>query len=108
MSFDNLLDSIRSAIGDTFDRIGLAFARTFNHVTEGSFGDVGLWDVGIIVITIVAVLIILALLREPLELFHIGQEWFLEKVHNVLEWILDLVHRGLKKIVELIGKTLKR
>lgn len=108
MSVDNLLDSILSAIGNTFDRIGVAFSRTFNVVVEGSFGDIVLWDVGIIVITSFVVLSLLALFREPLELFHIGQEWLLEKIHNLLEWILNLFTGGLKKIAELIRKAVKR
>ena len=108
MSFDDLLDRILSAIGDTFDRVGLAFSRTFNVVVEGSFGDIVLWDVGIIVITSFVVLGLLALFREPLELFHIGQEWLLEKIHNLLEWILNLFTRGMKKIAGLIRKALKR
>ena len=36
-------------IAELLGRIGLAFERTFDLVMKGAFGDVVLWDVGIIV-----------------------------------------------------------
>ena len=38
-------------------RIGLAWTRTFYFVMEGAFGDVALWDVGIIAATVVVGLV---------------------------------------------------
>ncbi len=96
------------SIIDLFDRIVLVFGRTFNLVIEGAVGDLALWDIGIIVITILVILCVLALFREPLEPIHIGQEWVLEQIHKALEWILDLVHGALKRIQELIRIALKR
>ncbi len=42
-------------------RIGLAWTRTFYFVMEGAFGDVALWDVGIIAATVVVGLVVFAL-----------------------------------------------
>jgi hypothetical protein len=96
------------AIGAVWDRIGLAFSRSFTLIFDGAIVDVGLWDAVIVVATIFVGLCILSLFRETLELIHIGQEWVLEKVHNMLEGILDLVHRGMTKVYRGIRNVLRR
>lgn len=108
MSFTNLFESVLQAIEHAWDRIGLAFSRTFGLLVDGAVGDVGLWDVTIILVTSFIVLCVLSMFREFFELVHIGQEWVLEKVHNLLEGILNLVHGALKRTYQSIRKALKR
>jgi hypothetical protein len=108
MSFTNLFDGVLQAIEHAWGRIGLAFSRTFGLLVDGAVTDVGLWDVTIILVTSFIVLCVLSLFREFFELVHIGQEWVLEKIHNLLEGILNLVHRTLKRTYQSIRNSLKR
>ena len=108
MDITELFDTAFRAVGHVWDRIGLAFSRTFTLIFDGAIGDVGLWDTVIVVATIFVGLCILSLFREFLELVHIGQEWVLEKIHNMLEGILKLIHRGLTKTYQGIRNVLRR
>ena len=108
MSISELVDTALLAIENVWDRIGLAFSRSFGQIFDGAITDVGLWDAVIVVATIFVGLCILSMFREFLELVHIGQEWFLEKIHNMLEGILNLVHRGVTKTYQGIRKAFRR
>ena len=103
-----MFESVLQAIENAWDRIGLAFSRTFGLLVDGAAADVGLWDVAIILVTSFIVLCVLSLFREFFELVHIGQEWVLEKIHNLLEEILNLFHRALKRTHQSIRNSLKR
>jgi len=46
------------SIGELLGRIGLAFERTFNLISEGKLGDLVLSDLGIIVVTVVVSLVV--------------------------------------------------
>lgn len=108
MTITELFDSVIGAIGDAFDRVGLAFGRTFDLVAAGAFADLMLWDVAIVLATVFVGLCILVMLREVLDLIHLGAEWFLEFVHKTVEAILDGFQGGLTRIYRLVRKALKR